>query len=87
MTIYGLRGITHGGGRLLTVMSPEGAAAATAAIDAGGGILTKAANGYLTQYHEIRSGALHRLIETRGIIVLSKPEWDARKAELGDSIR
>ncbi len=86
MTIYGLEGITHGWGRLLTVMSPEGTAAVKAAIVAGDGIETKAAEGRLVQYHEIKAGALRRLIETHGIVVLSKPDWDARKRELGDRI-
>jgi hypothetical protein len=86
MTIYGLLGITHGWGRLLTVMSPEGTAAVGAAVAAGDGIETKAADGRLIQYHEIKAGALQRLIATHGIVVLSKADWDAKKQELGDRV-
>jgi hypothetical protein len=32
------------------------------------------------------SGALDRLIESHGIIVLAKPDWDARKKQLGETI-
>jgi hypothetical protein len=79
MTVYGLYGFTHGWGRLLTVMSPEGAAAALAEIEAGD-------QGRLTQYHEKRRGALARLVARHGIVVLSKAAWDAKKAELGDAV-
>ncbi len=70
----------------MTVMSPEGTAAVKAAIAAGDTIETKAAEGRLIQYHEIKAGALQRLIETHGIVVLSKPDWDAKKRELGDRV-
>ncbi len=42
--------------------------------------------GRLTWYLEKRAGALARLIEAHGIIVLTKPDWDAKKAELGDTV-
>ncbi len=87
MIIYGLLGFTHGWARVLTVMSPEGATAARAHVAAGDGVQVNAGEGRLTQYLEKRSGALDRLIECHGIVVLSKDQWDARKAELGDAIR
>ena len=34
----------------------------------------------------LAAGALARLIEAHGIIVLTKPDWDAKKAELGDTV-
>lgn len=86
MTIYGLRGITHGATKVLTVMSPEGVAAALKQIAAGDDVITNAGEGRLTHYLEKRSGALDHLIETYGIVVLSKQEWDRKKAELGDRI-
>jgi hypothetical protein len=86
MTVYGLYGFTHGWGRLLTVMSPEGAAAALAEIEAGDGVEVSAGQGRLTQYHEKRRGALARLVARHGIVVLSKAAWDAKKAELGDAV-
>ncbi len=86
MTIYGLYGFTHGWARTLTVMSPAGAAAAHAHVDAGDDVATHAGEGRLTQYFEKRAGALERLVAAYAIVVLSKEEWDARKAELGDAI-
>ena len=88
MTIYGLLGYTHGWGKLITVMSPAGDAAVRAAIVAPeDDLMVVADEGQLTQYHARREGALMRLIAAHGIIVLDKPAWDARKAELGDAIR
>lgn len=78
--------MTHGAAKVLTVMSPDGATAALHYIDPGDDVITNAAAGQLTQYLEKRSGALDRLTETHGIIVLSKQDWDRKKAELGDCI-
>ncbi len=86
MIIYGLHGFNHGGAKALTVMSPRGAAAALRALAAGADVITNAGPGRLTQYLEKRAGALARLIEAHGIIVLTKPAWDAKKAELGDTV-
>ena len=86
MTIYGLFGRTHGWGRLLTVMSPHGRAALAAGLTPVEGLEVVAGPGRLTQLHEKRAGALQALIEANGIIVLEKPQWDAKKAELGDRI-
>ncbi len=84
--IYGLYGFTHGWARVLTVMSPEGRAAAGDYVVAEADVETIAGEGRLTQYIEKREGALVRLVEANGIIVLGKPEWDAKKRELGDRI-
>lgn len=86
MTLYGLLGFTHNGGRTLTVMSPEGARAALAAIAAGGDVLAQAGPGRLTYYQEKRRGALRNLIAAHGIQVLDKPAWDAKKTELGPGV-
>lgn len=86
MVIYGLYGFTHGWGRLLTVMSPEGAAADTARIVTGEHIEVSAGEGKLTQYHEKRQGALARLVERNAIVVLEKEAWDKKKRELGERI-
>ena len=88
MVIYGLRGFTHGWGIVVTMMSPAGDSAVRAHIEAGPNIITTGGGGeQLTQYQGKRSGALDRLIEANGIIVLDKPAWDAKKAKLGDAIR
>ncbi len=86
MIIYGLHGFNHGGAKALTVMSPQGASAALRAIAAGNDVITDADAGRLTWYLEKRAGALARLIEAHGIVVLTKPDWDAKKAELGDAV-
>ena len=86
MKLYGLMGFTHGWARVLTVMSAQGASAALAAIDAGDDVIVQAGSGKLTHYQAKRSGALDRLIESHGIIVLAKPDWDAMKLELGEAI-
>ncbi len=94
MILYGLLGFTHNGGRTLTVMSPDGARAALAAVAAGGsaggaagaGVATQAGPGQLTYYLEKRRGALRELIAAHGIVVLDKPAWAAKKGELGPGI-
>ena len=86
MILYGLLGFTHNGGRTLTVMTPEGASAALAAIAAGAGVAARAGPGQLTYYLEKRRGALRELIAAHEIIVLDKPTWDAKKAELGPDV-
>ncbi len=88
MTLYGLLGFTHNGGRTLTVMSPKGARAALAEIGAGvgQGVTAQAGPGQLTYYLEKRHGALRELIAAHGIEVLDKPAWDTKKAELGPGV-
>ncbi len=87
MILYGLLGFTHNGGRTLTVMSPAGARAALAvAAGTGAGVVTQAGPGQLTHYQEKRRGALRELIAAQGIVVLDKPAWDAKKAELGPGV-
>ncbi len=84
--IYGLLGITHGWGVLLTVMSAAGAGAIARRIDPGPDVVLRMAEGRLPQYHQRRAGALDRLIETYGIVVLDNAAWNAKKAELGEAI-
>ena len=86
MKIYGLRGVTHGAGRVLTVMGTAGTAAVLDSIIADDDVITHAGAGRLTQYQEKRAGALDRLIRKHEIIVLSKEDWDRKKMELGDAI-
>ncbi len=86
MKLYGLMGFTHGWARVLTVMSAQGASAALVAIEPGDDVIVQAGGGKLTHYQAKRSGALDRLIESHGIIVLAKPDWDARKKQLGETI-
>ena len=86
MKIYGLLGITHGAGRVLTVMSPEGARAALAHMVRVEDLIVTAGDGRLTLYQEKRDGALRRLIDSYEVEVLSKAEWDRHKQALGDDI-
>lgn len=84
--IYGLKGITHGWAKVLTVMGREGASALAARIETDDDVSLAAAEGRLTQYVERRKGGLDRLIAVNGIVLLSKADWDAKKAELGPAI-
>ena len=86
MTLYGLYGITHGWARVLTVMGPAGAAAVAAHIEPGPDIVAETGAGQLPVYQEKREGALAALIARYGIAVLDKPQWDAKKAELGEGV-
>ena len=78
MTFYGLLGFTHNGAKTLTVMGP--------AIPPGDDVTVQAGAGQLTHYLEKRRGALKGLIAAHGIVVLDKPAWDAKKAELGPAV-
>ncbi|MDH3228358.1 MAG: hypothetical protein OEN55_01055 [Alphaproteobacteria bacterium] len=84
--LYGYYVFTHGWGRVLTVMSPAGAAAVRKTVRVEDDVDVKSAIDRLTQYHEKRAGALDRVAERNNIEILNKAEWDARKAALGDSI-
>ncbi len=86
MKLYGLRGVTHGAGRVLTVMTAAGTAAVLDSITADDEVMTHAGAGRLTQYQEKRAGALDRLIRKHDIVVLSKEDWDRKKTELGNTI-
>lgn len=85
-SIYGLLGFTHGWGRLLTVMSPAGLSDLTGLVAGNDDVTVNRQGGRLIQYVEKRRGGLKRLIEANAIQVLTKPVWDAKKAELGDAI-
>ena len=84
--LYGYYVFTHGWGRVLTVMSPSGTTAVLDSVRVDDGVDVKAGEGRLTQFHEKRAGALDRVVAANSITVLTKADWDARKAELGSAI-
>ena len=87
MTIYGLLGYTHGWNKLVTVMSPEGdRVVRTAITTAVEDFWVVTGDGLLSQYHAKRRGVLEKLIADHDIIIIDKPAWDDKKAELGDVI-
>ena len=86
MRIYGLLGITHGTARVLTIMSPAGAGAAREHMTHTDDLIVNAGEGRLTRYLEKRDGALQRLIDSYGVEVLSKTEWDRCKQAFADDI-
>lgn len=86
LELYGLYGFTHGWGTVLTVMSPAGASAALRAVPGNPDLIVQAGAGQLTRYREKRGGALARLVDAHGIVVLAKPAWDARKTEFAEKI-
>jgi len=83
--LYGLMLFSHGWARILTVMSPQGDDAALEALSHPEGIRVEHGAGHLPQFHEIREGALDRMIREHGITVLDKPEWDKAKRRLRKS--
>ena len=83
MKIYGLLGFTHGWARIMTIMSPEGSERALAALGQPPDIAIQAGEGdALPRLFEKRGGALQRLVESHGIELLERPEWEARKREI-----
>jgi hypothetical protein len=84
--LYGLYVFTHGWAKILTVMSPDGAAAVFAHIEAGEDITAQGGAGRLPQYFEKRDGALQALVARYGIEVLEKADWDAKKAALSEAV-
>ena len=83
--LYGLMLFSHGWARILTVMSPQGDDAVLEALSSTAGIRVEYQAGGLPQFHEIREGALDRMIGEHGITVLDKPGWDEKKWSLGKS--
>lgn len=86
LELFGLYGFTHGWARVLTVMSPSGTAAVLHAVPGNEDVAVQSGEGLLTRYHEKHPAALERLAREHGIIILTKSEWDARKAKLGEKI-
>lgn len=82
--LYGYLGFTHGWARVLTVLSPDGVDAVRQNVVADDDVIAYGAGTQLPQYHEKRAGALQRMIDRHDIRIVSKPEWDALKAEMRD---
>ena len=83
MELYGLRGITHGWGRLINVMSPDGADAVLTHIETGKAFMVIATSGTPLQFHQAKGGSIDGLIARYGVIELDLPAWERKKAELG----
>ncbi len=83
MELYGMRGITHGWGRLINVMAPAGADAIREHVQVGEAFVVIATPGAPLQYHQARGGSIDALVRQYGIVELDLAEWEARKAELG----
>ncbi len=83
MILYGLRGITHGWGRLLSVMSPQGARAVLDRLEPGPDLKIVAQPGQPVQVHQIRDGALDELVARYGIVELDQAAWAERKQAIG----
>ena len=85
MTIYGLYGFTHGWARVLTVMSPAGAAALLEALAGAADVEVVGGSGRPIQVYEKRQGGLARLVEALEIEILSHEEWRTAKSKLGNA--
>lgn len=79
---YGLRGITHGSAKLLTVMSTLGKDTINEVVVERDDLLVYPEAGELVRFYEKRGGALDKLIQRYTIQVLNKTEWDDRKREI-----
>ncbi len=86
MIVYGLKGFSHGGATLLTVMSPEGRSACLAALDFDPAEIHLVDHGALPQYHESLDGALDRFAARHGIEMLDFHGWQVRREDLGTAI-
>lgn len=88
MEIYGHLGWSHGGARVITLMSPAGAGAVIERLgrEGDGYFLLFAGERQLPHYQVRRDGSLDRLVEAHGVVVLDFEAWTARKAELGEVI-
>ena len=87
MELYGHLGWSHGGARVITLMSPAGK---TAVLERMAGdddvFLLFSGDRQLPHYQLRRPGVIDRLAETHGIAILDFEAWTARKAELGEAI-
>jgi hypothetical protein len=83
--LYGLRGITHGWGRLINVMSPDGAQAVLAHIETGEAFMVIATPGAPLQFHQAKGGSIDELVRRYGIRELDLATWERKKSELGDA--
>ncbi len=87
MILYGLRGISHGGTYLVSVMSPDGKSTVEANLDFDPKeIRTEFYPDMMPQYHEMVDGGLDRFVTRHGIVVLDFKAWAARKTELGEAV-
>ncbi len=88
-TVFGLRGITHGGAKSLTMMSSSGASAlsqkvAVLAEDLPLNLRTHV--GYLPIVYERRQGDIDAVVRALSVQILEKSCWDEQKNRLGDTI-
>ena len=87
MELYGHLGWSHGGARVITLMSPDGSSAVLKRFAGEKGMaLLFVGDAQLPHYHVQQDGTLERLIAAHAIVVLDFEAWTARKAELGAAI-
>ncbi len=87
MELYGHLGWSHGGARVITLMSPDGAGAVLERFAGLDGIaLLFTGERQLPHYHVQQDGTLELLIEDHDIVILDFIAWTDKKSELGDAI-
>jgi hypothetical protein len=87
MELYGHLGWSHGGARVITLMSPDGAGAVIERFAHEDGLsLLFAGERRLPHYHVQQDGTLARLIEDHDIVVLDFAAWTDKKIKLGAAI-
>jgi len=80
--LYGLPGITHGSGHILHLLSPEGAEAVTSLLSGRQDLRLLNPGMSIPCFLELKDGTFDALARELGIRILTKQEWDERKAEL-----
>ena len=81
--LFGLYGITHGGGRVLTLLAAQGASRLRLQVkyhedDA----RLETASG-LVRFVEREAGGLTRLVTANNVTIVAKPQWDVLKRQFG----
>jgi hypothetical protein len=79
MTIYGMRGFTHGWGRTLSLTADTDATSLAARIDCGEDARVEVTDNGIVRLTEARAGGLDRIIQRHDIQVVSRESWQRRR--------
>lgn len=82
--LFGLKGITHGWGRVLSIQSPRGNAYLLAHLRETSGLKRITSPGRCVRYQEQTAGAIDTFINRYGIVLLDHNSWNEKKHELRD---
>ena len=80
--LYGLPGITHGSGHILHLLSPAGTQAVLDLLAGYDGLRLLNTGAAIPCFLELQDGKFDTLVRDLGVEILTKTQWDRRKAEL-----